>query len=205
MLPTSAVWQSIFALTFVLLISTRLLSASRGHSEIATDGSRSIPMAPYWLPVLGHIPNMALTPAGLFEWARETYVDGIFSLNLGGSTNHFVFKPSLAANLMSKPREVADMGDAIKRLVFLFCGYPRDESEILDNSYEELRGLSKMLLSEPTLGELVKSTGDLVLANVPNLVSFTESVVDQMGWERSSNAEVITTPEGEQVVEASLL
>ncbi|KAG9739159.1 cytochrome P450, partial [Aureobasidium melanogenum] len=52
---------------------------------------------------------------------------------------------------------------------------------------------------------MIQNTIDVTKRNIANLVTFSESRVDQVGWERTSNAETITRPNGEQVVEASMM
>ncbi|KAG9670074.1 cytochrome P450, partial [Aureobasidium melanogenum] len=52
---------------------------------------------------------------------------------------------------------------------------------------------------------MIQSTIDVTKRNIANLVTFSESRVDQVGWERTSNAETVIKPNGEQVVEASMM
>lgn len=195
----------VLAILLVLAISTRFLSGRAAISEKVADGSSTVPMMPYWLPVIGHIPNLALMPDNMFNWARKVYHQGIFSLNLGGTTHNFIFKPSLGATLLNQKTEIADSEHVSKHLTMTNFGFPRSESDKYDAAIKELVGCYKDLLSDPGLGQLINGTVDTLNANIGNLVSFGESVVDQAIWERTSNAVLITTPSGEQVMEASLL
>lgn len=189
----------------VLALGTRYLSGLNGASKKSRHGSQTVPMMPYWLPVIGHIPYLALLPDNLFNWARKTYLKGIFSLNLGGTTHNFIFKPSLGATLLGQKPERADSEHISKYLMISNFGFPKAESEKYDVMIKELVASYKYLLSDPGLGSLVGGAADALKDSIGSLISFTESQVDQSYWERSSRAELVVTSDGEQVVEASLL
>lgn len=61
----------------------------------------------------------------------------------------------------------------------------------------------KYIMNEPYLGEMVDRTADKTKLHINNLVTFMQSPVDQMPWEKTSNIRVLG--EKGDVVEASLL
>lgn len=164
-------------------------------------------MLPYWLPVLGHIPQFSLAPDNFLNKARDTFRSGVFALNLGSTTHNIVFSPPMGGSLMNQRHSIANMDSVGKHILTAVFAYPKSK-EAMDNYDKGTPGLTacyKHLLSEPSLGEMVQKTIDVMKQNISNLVTFSESRVDQAAWERTSNAETITKPNGEQVVEANMM
>jgi cytochrome P450 len=209
----SATWQSInnpsiaIALTLLALaVTTRFLSGLLGASKPAHHGSKSVPMLPYWLPVLGHIPQFTMAPQRLLSKARDTYTSGIFALNLGTTTHNIVFSPPMGGLLMNQKHSIADMDSVGKYILMAVFGYPTSKASMAkyDQATPALQACYKHVLSEPSLSEMVQRTIDTTKRNIANLVTFSESKVDQLEWERTSHAETITMPSGHLVVEVSL-
>lgn len=194
--------------TILVLVLTRFLSSLTGVSKpIPQNGStaKTVPQVPYWIPFLGHIPNMAIDGDGFVKNLRKIYSNGIFALNFGSTTHSIVYEPNLATALLNQKTSNADNHSVSRRLMQLNFGYPSNELEKYDAALEELLAAYKHLQVEPHLGNMVEVTAKKTRENITNLVTFMESPVDQMPWEKVSDVKLVEKPNGEKVVEASLL
>ncbi|KAI4759344.1 cytochrome P450 [Aureobasidium sp. EXF-3400] len=200
-------WVTAVVTFLFVAITTRFLSGFFGTSKPAQNGSRSVPMLPYWIPILGHIPQFSFSPQRLLDKARDTYRSGIFALNLGSTTHNIIFAPSMGGSLMNQKHSIANMDSVGKHILTAVFGYPTSKSSMqrYDQALTGLNTCYKHLLSDSSLKGMIQNTIDVTKRNIANLVTFSESRVDQVGWERTSNAETITKPNGEQVVEASMM
>ncbi|GAB7347974.1 hypothetical protein MBLNU459_g5477t1 [Dothideomycetes sp. NU459] len=198
-------WPAAICTILIISISTRLLSGLRGGLKAADNGAKTVPLLPYWIPIIGHIPSLGLAGDSLLNQARDLYRGGVFALNLGGTTHNILFSPGLATALMHQKGTIADSEGVFKHIMAATFGFPRAESEEYDRAAPDIGACYKHLLSEPSLGNMVQKTVDVLKTNIANLVTFSSSPVDQTAWERTSNVDVVTTGDGEQVVEASFL
>ncbi|THW10696.1 cytochrome P450 [Aureobasidium pullulans] len=200
-------WATAAVALLLLAITTRFISGFLGTSKPAQNGSQTVPMLPYWMPIIGHIPQFSFAPQSLLNKARDAYRSGIFSLNLGSTTHNIIFAPPMGSTLMNQKHSIANMDSVGKHVMTAVFGFPKSKAsmERYDASLTGLNTCYKHLTSEPYLGEMVQSTIDVTKRNIANLVTFSESTVDQVAWERTSNAETITKPQGEQVVEISMM
>lgn len=189
----------------VILIFTRVLSSRHTKpSLIGKDGIQTVPAAPYWLPYIGHIPNMALETKFMLRLKRR-FNQGIFSVVLGGKTCNVIYDPHMVIQILNqKPSIVSheEVPDTILRNVF---GLPKKQMEKYKESEAELTACYKHLLSEPSLGDLVKQTAHrLQRDHLKDFVTGNESVVDQMPWERTSGAHQTTDKFGSPVTQVEL-
>lgn len=75
--------------------------------------------------------------------------------------------------------------------------------EAFSNAYRSaVKVLSDHFTDEKHLDGFTQTTTSSYRENLPNLVTFTSSIVDQMAWERRSD---VAIEDGEDVVEANLL
>src|SRR3569833_2536715 len=95
--PLAGVFAALVAVSF----ATRLLTAQGRGREKA--GARGIPAGPYWVPVLGHVPTLALGSGRFFTRLRDAYADGIFSLKILGGRHIFFAYPDLGTTVLNKP------------------------------------------------------------------------------------------------------
>ncbi|KAK4543154.1 hypothetical protein LTR36_005932 [Oleoguttula mirabilis] len=193
---------------FVLLVITRAASSrkvSPSHLD-SKDGANTVPAVPYWLPVLGHIFNMAYDADGFVKGLRKRFTNGIFALNFGGTTHNIMYTPGLATALLNQKQSVANSEEVAHTLMERVFGFPKDEHGKYEAALPELMACyHKHLVSEPSLGEMVVQTAQRAKASIKDLVTGNSSIVDQMQWERTSNVNVTTDKKGEPIVEASLL
>lgn len=199
----------VFAVTFaVVCISTRILSGNNARpSNVSHNGEAKVaPAVPYWVPYLGHTPQMIFNSEGFLAGLRRLYPGGAFSLNFFGGVHTVIFKPGLTASLINHPAHIVDGDAASKHLMKSNFGWPRSKAsmETYDKMLGDLSVIYEKLSSEPTLSQLVDKTVQRLRHNIADLVTFNESEVDQTDWEKSADAETIQDKTGEQVVEADL-
>ncbi|KAK5001256.1 hypothetical protein LTR66_000033 [Elasticomyces elasticus] len=207
---TSSVWvgavQALLLALAMLAVCTRSISAYHGSSkkESKSDAT-TVPLLPYWLPILGHLPNMALMPDKLLRGARSGFPSGIFALNFGGTTHNIIFSPSLGTALLGQKPAIAAHEQVSKYMMNAVFGFPKSQFVRYDAAVEEILKAYRLLLSEPYLGQLVATTASTLKESVRDWVTGSRSVVDQMLWERNAGAESVISDTGETTVEASLL
>ncbi|KAF4547978.1 Hypothetical protein D9617_33g038420 [Elsinoe fawcettii] len=188
----------------LLLLTTRILSGALGGSKRTPNGS-TVPLAPYWIPLVGHIPSFLVFSKYFFPWARKTYPDGAFAINMGGTTHNIIFKPALGQMLMNQKNEIADGNSVSRYLMSAIFAWPKKEMEAYDRALPDILGCYKELLSNPGLSKLVDGTVQELKKNINNLVTFNDSIVDQMYWERVADVNPIILADGDQGEEVSLM
>lgn len=199
----------VLAVTFIIIcITTRFLSGNNVDSGVhaSTRGAKPAPAIPYWIPYLGHIPQMAFNSDGFLAGLRKLYPNGAFSLNFLGRTHTIIFKPGLVSSLINLPAHIADGHASAKHLMKSNFGYPRSRGDLetYDAMIDDLVLQYKMLLSEPSLSQMVDRTTLRLRHNISEFVTFNDSQIDQTEWERSADAATVEDASGEVVVEADL-
>ena len=188
-------------LAFILLL-TRLTSAKPARQNGAVH---SVPGVPYWMPLAGHIPNMAFDADGFLKSLRSSYSQGIFALNFGGTRHNIIYTPSLATALLNQKHSNADSDQVGRGMLQNVFGFPKAELPKYDASFKDLMACYKHILSEPGLGIMVNQTANKIKHTIADLVTFNGSPVDQTPWERTSNVSITKNKSHQPVVEASLL
>ena len=190
----------------LVLLFTRFLSSRNASSQsIGEKSIKTIPLVPYWIPLIGHLPNMAFDADGFVKSLRQTYSNGIFALNFGGTTHNVMYTPGLATALLNEKVDKVDSEDVADGMLQTVFGLPARDLSRYKESRPEIMACYKHLLTEPSLGDMVNKTARKIKENVLNLVTFASSPVDQPQWERTSDVHITTNKAGEEVVEASLL
>lgn len=192
----------------VICITTRLVTGGNNSSQTdpTIQGAMIPPAVPYWIPYLGHIPQMAFNADAFFARLKPLYPHGAFSLNFLGGTHSIIFKPGLINSLFAQPKHAVDGDVASKHLVQAVFGYPRSraDSELYDRFLDDMRQQYDHLNTEKSLGQMVRRTADRLRHNVADFVSFNGGEIDQVPWERLAGAALVEEPGGEAVVEADM-
>ncbi|KAL2351401.1 putative P450 monooxygenase [Cryomyces antarcticus] len=190
----------------VIVLSTRFVSGCLGGScQTDGDGTQTVPMVPYWIPFVGHVPEFILTPERLLRGARDAYAQGVFALKIFGTTHNLIYSPSLAQSLLSQKESVAahhDVSWCIMKQVF---GFPARLEKEYNVALHPILAAYQHLLKEPYLGDMLGVTVRNLEQSIPDLVTFTSSIVDQAPWERGVDVRVLQGTDGQQTVEVSLL
>lgn len=198
-------WALVSIAFVVVAIVTRIVSSAAATPKKTSSGINTVPMVPYWVPIIGHAPSLLFNGDKLFGWARKAYSHGIFSLNLGGTVHNFIIKPSIGSVLMNQKAEVADAEHVTKHFMTAIFGFPLAESDKYDRAIKDVLECYRHLMSNPGLSEMVETTSKRLCGTIGNFVTFNDSPVDQENWERTAKAHTVAGPDGTLVVEASML
>ncbi|KAI5458601.1 cytochrome P450 [Mariannaea sp. PMI_226] len=180
--PTSL---GIICTVLVVLLTTRFLT---GGSSTFKDGSKSPPLAPYWIPLLGHLPRLYFSPSWALTRLRNRYSEGLFSIRVFGNTHTFIFKPDLVATLLQQPGSVADKQPFARHLLVSNFGLSGADVEAYDKAAADLQRVTEEYLSGSHLANLSKATFKDLKYAAPDLVSFNSYPIDHADWERLANA-----------------
>ncbi|KAF3769506.1 cytochrome P450 [Cryphonectria parasitica EP155] len=196
-------------ITFIVIcITTRLVTSRSDNSQAKSyiHDAQIPPAVPYWIPYLGHIPQMAFGFNSFLAGLRKLYPGGAFALNFFGGTHNVPYKPSLYKKLFSRPEHVVDGGRASKHLMQSVFGYPRSKADLAlyDKILKDLEQQYTHLLSGQSLKQMVKTMTDRLRHNVAEFVTFNMSEIDQVHWERVADAGLVEDATGKEVVEADL-
>ena len=195
---SSSIWMILVCIVIALILSRK--------TQIARS-DKSVPMIPYWLPIVGHIPRFAFEPDKLLRGARDSLSHGAFALNLGGTTHNLIFAPSLAQGIFSQRNSVIDYEAIVWWILRKVSGVPSRYKSNFDKASQALHEAVKVnLLREPEIGKITKMTVKNIERNMINFVSFVQSPIDQTPWEIHASAILCDEkPSALPTVEASLL
>lgn len=196
----------IFAATLLaVLLATRFTTGIRSTYRVTSNGIRATATIPYWLPFLGHVPQLATNPDGFLRRLRRSYPNGVFNLSIFGSIHSIVYKPSLAKALLSKPdSEASSTAIRLQQLKNVF-GLPTSDLKAFEKAIPQLVLSDEKLITESEGDKMVHRAVELLRHNIADFVTFNNSQVDQSPWEIHAGAAVEENPGGEPVVEADLL
>ncbi|KAF4976465.1 hypothetical protein FZEAL_6865 [Fusarium zealandicum] len=192
---------AVFFTVLVLFITTRILSGGSSSQ----NGSKSPPLAPYWVPYFGHAPRLFLNPSYALTRLRDRYTQGLFSIRLFGTIHSFIFQPSLAASLLSRPSSVADEQHAVRRLMVTNFGLSKKDLGTYDKAASEVYEVTKQHLSGSHLDAISKVLIRNLDDTSADLVSFNSYPVDQMDWERLATADVLETETKESIMDVGFI
>lgn len=188
---------------FIIAVTTRLIS---GRPESETTGGRVASTPGYWLPYIGHVPQMAIATDSFLARLRDKYPKGVFSLLLMGKPHTIVHRPALATQLMNKPRSVADEEWVSEHLTRTNFGLAKSDAPLFREAFHDLHSqYMKHLLSETGLREITSANVAQIKDHIADYVSFNTYTADQTDWEKAAEAEVVDTPSGERFMEADLM
>lgn len=179
---------AIICTLLTIFITTRLVT---GGSSTFSDGSKSPPLVPHWIPILGHLPRLFFSPFAALTHLRDRFAQGLFSIRIFGHIHTVVFKPDLAISLLKQPASVVDKRPLARRLLVSNFGLSSKDLESYDKAAPELQAASEEFLSDSHLADLSKATYKALNYAVSDLVSFNSYPIDHADWERLANAEKV--------------
>lgn len=193
----------------VICFTTRLFTGQNVERQTNSQilDAKVPPAIPYWIPYLGHIPQMALNADSFLASLRKLYPGGAFSLAFLGGAHTVVFKPALTAALVNQPAHIIDGGPSSKHLMKSNFGYPRSKASVAlyDKMMLDTREQYTHLMSEKSLGQMIARTTDRLRHNIADFVTFNGGDIDQTHWERLAEAGLVQDASGgAPVVEADL-
>lgn len=135
------------------------------------------------------------------EIYRDSLAESVFGVYLRGETHDTVVSPSMMKTILSSPD--ASSGPLLDQALQNVFG---DRSLIrnlrLARHQEVSDDVSGIMSREPFISDVSTAIIKLLQRNVPNLVSFSRSPVDQFQWERDGH--VSTSEENQSTSEARL-
>ncbi|KAL9125948.1 MAG: hypothetical protein Q9217_004926 [Psora testacea] len=184
--------------------STRLTSGRRYKSKLASHDSKqmSIPL-PYWLPYFGHFFQLFYNWRAFLGKTSKAAYQGALPLHVLGRKCILIVDPRLAKTIIREHAPFLDFNIVRWRLLINVFGADSRHQQAYYNIQKH---------AQATLGNdhLISSLGAKVRAEIqsraPELVSFSDSIVDQNVWERPAGAYVTQQPYGTKrrpVVEVS--
>ncbi|PYH42602.1 putative RNA12 protein [Aspergillus saccharolyticus JOP 1030-1] len=186
-------WTTWVALLVSVCVATRLISGlqSRLGNETTEAGvPRSARMVPYWVPWIGHGLSFVRDHVKLIAHARLSMNEPVFGIHMGGTTHTTIVAPSLVkAVFTARGISSAALINYTIRTVFGDRGALRSLSPADHHALSH--SVPNLLMREPFLTEGTQTATRLIERQTPNLVTNCHSIVDQMQWERGSQAVVV--------------
>lgn len=199
---------AIIATFLVVCITTRLVTSRSAGAQTRpqTLNAKTAPAVPYWIPFLGHFPQIILRGDGFLASVRRLYPSGAFSLKILGRTHTVLFKPDLIKALLAQSPAVVDTGSTSKRLVQSVFGYPRSSTDLAlyDSFCHDCERQYEHLCSEATLKIMIERATTRLRHNIADFVTFNTGEIDQAPWERLAEAGLEEDADQKEVVEADL-
>ncbi|KAJ5090374.1 hypothetical protein N7532_009058 [Penicillium argentinense] len=195
-------WMTFFAVLAFSCIATRIISGLQGRQQTRDPSEpRASRLAPYWFPWLGHSLSFTWNHASLFQGLRDSMDESVFGVYLRGETHDTVISPSMIKTILSSSKNSSLALDQALHNVF---GNRNLIHSLQQSRNQEISDdVPGFISKESFLSEASAAITKMVQRNIPNLVSFSQSPVDQAPWERDSS-KVSVVQEGESVCEADL-
>ncbi|KAH7143674.1 cytochrome P450 [Dactylonectria macrodidyma] len=197
--PTSL---AIICTIFVVVLTTRFIT---GGSSTLKNGSKTPPLAPYWIPVLGHLPRLFFNPIYPLMRLRNRYPEGAFSIRVLSNIHTFVFRPALSDALLKQPSSIADDQHIVRRLMVSNFGLSTKDLHAYDKASKEVQENTKEFLANSHLSDITEEALRGLNEQAADLVSFNSFPIDQMEWERLSGAEKVDDANNEIIMEADYM
>jgi cytochrome P450 len=184
------------AVLLPLITIAILTRRTTGESETKADGGCRPFMPGYWLPFLGHTPQMAWNAGSFLSALRDRSPLGVFTLQLSGRRHAFIHNPHMVDALLQSHDQRRQ--DEVK------LGIRSFGQEL---SGEGTKWQSDIISNLPSLStkELLIKMIESAKVHIVDLITFNTYPSDQMEWERQADADIIETPEGERFVEIDLV
>ncbi|KAJ6072555.1 hypothetical protein N7467_010640 [Penicillium canescens] len=190
-------WPTFFAVVVFACITTRFVSGLQSQRRDQDPSKpRAVLLAPYWFPWIGHGFPFLWNHVNFFMRTRESMNEPVFGLYLRGEKHNAVLSPHMMKTVFSaEDASSAHVLDQALQNVFGDRGLTRklklaQNQGISDNATSIING-------KPFITDASSAITRLVQGNMPNLVSFCRSLVDQNPWERGSS-QVELPDEGDQ-------
>ncbi|KJF60005.1 uncharacterized protein CIMG_10963 [Coccidioides immitis RS] len=193
----------VLALVISICILTRITTGITSRlSKTYPDGTVSVRQVPYWLPYAGHAFSLGFRRRKLFENARKSTKEPVVSLNVRGKSHNAILSPAMAAALLKQSSSLSTepATDYILKNAF---GAGRSVGTLNRSDFYGDSGPIQFLNKEPWLTDITSAIARQVQQAMPNLLSFSPSVVDQSTWERVSDVS-ISHENGEPICEVYL-
>lgn len=170
-------------------------------NPIDTTIQQEVPGIAYWVPWLGHSLSLIANTDQFIRKISQHSDHDIFALVIFGSTWNVVTDKCTSKSILNHPDDVVNPVPVLESLLRRAFGA---DSKLLRRHRVPRNRAIGAFPGTNALGDQKGSLSRLftrcIETDVPNLISFTESLVDQHPWERLSH----TTTSDAKVVETDL-
>ncbi|KAK2770627.1 hypothetical protein FQN53_005411 [Emmonsiellopsis sp. PD_33] len=184
-------FEVFLAFLLIVCIITRTYSGFRSSFRSVQPGEARVARTiPYWIPYIGHALSFGLWRRGLLENARDNTAEPVFGLYICGRKHNMITSPSLAKGLLEQESSISAESFANRVMERVFGGRRRARKL---NRADFIQNCDSMefQMKEPHASESSSATIREIKRNIPNLLSFCPSIVDQALWERMSKVALI--------------
>ncbi|RDH15260.1 cytochrome P450 [Aspergillus niger ATCC 13496] len=190
-LQKSIGWPAIVAILVSICVVTRLITEFQSRPRGISEGRpRPVRTVPYWLPWLGHGPAFAWDHVDLLQKSRKSMKEAVFGIYMGGTKHDIVVSPSMVNSVLTaRGTSSTDLINYALEKIFGDRGVIRNLNPVDHHTLNH--NIPNLLMREPFLTEGTRNATRLIEREIPNLVTNCRSIVDQMLWERGSQAIVV--------------
>ncbi|KAK8170001.1 cytochrome P450 [Phyllosticta citrichinensis] len=184
---------AVFAVLVGLLTS---LLTGRRYQSAAGSANGPAPTISYSLPYFGHLMPLLFGRTGWLVNIRDANNQNIFALKLAGVKHILAGSVFSADKLEEQGAELADdqeLASIMRKNAFGF------DNEPLSSEFYDL------IFTQEHAKSLANKAVVLIRENVPDLMTFNESQVDQLPWERVSMTTTFEVDGGTMHSEANML
>ncbi|KAL9051709.1 MAG: hypothetical protein Q9162_005859 [Coniocarpon cinnabarinum] len=194
---------TLITVTTVVFALTRLLTSS---ALSRLDRCRNEPhIIPYWIPFVGHALNVLQDPSAVFACGRKISAKGSFALYILGKTYTIITNPELAAEELKQLDDTTSLTWVSPRS-YMMGGMSAASTRRLTIAFADAPQRLDKISNTSEGAALTMSVLKWVENNLANFVSGNVSSVDQMPWEKLSNATVrhLSTSTSSEATECDL-
>ncbi|KAF2669181.1 hypothetical protein BT63DRAFT_455157 [Microthyrium microscopicum] len=174
-----------FITAFVL--STRIITAFQAYAEKeASEKGQRPPQVPYWVPLFGSLPSFWLGSERFLSQKKDEYPQGLFSVKQGSRTKIYIYGSTLSKDVLSSDNaSKLDKAEPTLRLLQSGFGMPLRYSTKFMDMWPEFRDNIQSIDQE--FGKKLETDAIKSLERqMPDMISFSTSPIDQHQWERVS-------------------
>ncbi|KLJ11341.1 hypothetical protein EMPG_13391 [Blastomyces silverae] len=185
-------FEIIIACAILVCIITRIYSGLRSHFRSTNADEAWRPKTlPHLVPYFGHVISLGFSRRSLLEHARDTTPEPVFSLYICGRRHNMITSPSLAKALLAE-QKTSIVSNALTTYVMeRVFGAPKSTRKLNRAEFDAQCRSMEFQMKEPFASDCSSATIQKIEQNMPNMLSFCSSVVDQHLWERMSPISLI--------------
>ncbi|KAL4928265.1 RNA12 protein-domain-containing protein [Aspergillus undulatus] len=191
-LQLKSVAQTALLSSICAIILTRIFTGLQSYAAKApnTAQPRRPRIVPYWIPWFGHSLSFGWNHITFLENARNRLNEAVFGIVMGGARHNVVMSPSMIKSVLTF-RGVTT-APLVKHISKKILG-DRGVFEKLNASDHHVfvHNIPNQFMHEPSLSQTSTAAARFVERETPNLVTFSPAAIDQMLWERPSDAQII--------------
>ncbi|PGH33004.1 hypothetical protein GX50_04219 [[Emmonsia] crescens] len=203
-LLSESYFKILIASAILLCIITRTYSGFRSRSRDTNAGEIWRPKTlPYWVPYFGHALSFGLCRRNLLEHARDNTPEPVVSLYVCGRRHNIITSPSLAKALLAEEKSSTSSDAFTNYLMERVFGARESTRKLPRADFEAQCRSMEFQMREPLASDCSSVTIRQIERNMPNMLSFCSSVVDQSLWERMSTISLVGD-DNDQVCEVNL-